>query len=92
VTVIAREKDSVAIEDTDFWKEMQTNRVGNLLTTARLKVGLTQKQLAEKTGIKQNMVSEYGKGRGRITKTMASKFAVILRAKSTRLQAGIKLQ
>ncbi len=29
--------DSVPIEETDFWKEMQSNRVGNLLAGARLK-------------------------------------------------------
>ena len=26
--------DSIAIEETDFWKEMQSNRVGNLLSAA----------------------------------------------------------
>ena len=63
--MVAREEDSVAIEDTDFWEEMQTDRVGNLLAAARLKAGLTQKQLAGKAGIKQNMVSDYEKGRRR---------------------------
>jgi len=87
ITVIAREEDSVAIEDTDFWKEMQTNRVGNLLAAARLKAGLTQKRLAEKAGIKQNMVSDYEKGRRRLTKAMASKFALILKIKPARLHA-----
>ena len=23
--------ESIAVEDTDFWKEMQSNRIGNLL-------------------------------------------------------------
>jgi ribosome-binding protein aMBF1 (putative translation factor) len=86
VTVINPEVESVPIEDTDFWKEMQNNRVGNLLAAARLKMGLTQKQLAEKAGIKQNMISDYEKGRRRLTKQMASKFAVILSIKTVRLQ------
>jgi len=40
--------DNIPVEETDFWKEMQSNRVGNLLAGARLKAGLTQAQLAEK--------------------------------------------
>ena len=46
--------DSIAIEETDFWKEMQSNRIGNLLSAARLKANLSQAQLAEKLGIRQN--------------------------------------
>ena len=51
--------DSIPVEDTDFWKEMQSNRVGNLLAGARLKAGMTQAQLARKLGIRQNMISDY---------------------------------
>jgi hypothetical protein len=29
--------ESIAVEETDFWKEMQSNRIGNLLSVARLK-------------------------------------------------------
>jgi len=36
--------------------------MGNLLSAARLKVGLLQSQLAEKLGIRQNMVSDYERG------------------------------
>jgi hypothetical protein len=43
---------SVPIEETTFWKTMQTNRVGNLLEGYRLKAGVTQAMLAEKTGIR----------------------------------------
>jgi ribosome-binding protein aMBF1 (putative translation factor) len=86
ITVVGGEADSIPIEETDFWKEMQSNRVGNLLAAARLKNGLTQKQLAEKAGIKQNMISDYEKGRRRLTKKMASRFADILKVESSRLQ------
>jgi transcriptional regulator with XRE-family HTH domain len=48
-------------------------------------MGLTQKQLAEKADIKQNMISDYEKGRRRLTKQMAAKFAVILEIKPARL-------
>ena len=59
--------ESVAIEETNFWKEMQSNRVGNLLSAARLKTNLSQSQLAEKLGIRQNMVSDYERGKRRLS-------------------------
>ena len=83
ITVI--EEESVPIEETDFWREMNVNRVGNLLHAARLKRGWTQKQLAEESGIKQNMVSDYEKGRRRLTKQMAAKFADIFVISPNRL-------
>jgi ribosome-binding protein aMBF1 (putative translation factor) len=86
VTVIEPDEESIPIKETDFWQEMQTNRVGNLLAAARLKKGFTQAQLAVKAGVKQNMISDYEKGRRRLTKQMASKFAVILGIKPARLQ------
>jgi DNA-binding XRE family transcriptional regulator len=54
--------ESVAVEETDFWKEMQSNRIGNLLAGSRLKAKLSQTQLAEKLGIRQNMISDYETG------------------------------
>ena len=36
VSILTNERsDSIPIEETDFWKEMQSNRVGNLLAGAR---------------------------------------------------------
>jgi hypothetical protein len=55
VTVVNPEGDSVSIEDTDFWKEMQNNRVGNLLAADRLKMDLTQKQMASKFAVILNI-------------------------------------
>jgi len=50
VVVLADEPDDefVPIESTEYWKEMERNRIGNLLAGSRLKAGLTQAQLAEK--------------------------------------------
>ncbi|NQU63805.1 MAG: helix-turn-helix transcriptional regulator, partial [SAR324 cluster bacterium] len=61
VTVLTENSstDSIPVEQTDFWQEMQSNRVGNLLTAARLKAGLTQKEVANLVGIRQSMMSEY---------------------------------
>jgi len=56
------EEEFVPIEGTQYWREMEKNRIGNLLAGARLKAGLTQTQLADKLGIRQNMVSDYEHG------------------------------
>jgi len=76
--------DTVRIEDTDFYREMEVNRAGNLLEGARLKAGMSQKQLADAVGIRQTMVSEFENGRRRITKSMAKRFAAVLKLKPER--------
>jgi ribosome-binding protein aMBF1 (putative translation factor) len=77
--------DKINIEETDFYKEMELNRAGNLLEAARLKAELSQKQLAEAMGIRQTMVSEFENGRRKITKNMAERFAKELKIKPERL-------
>ena len=78
------EDDSVSIEETDFWKEMQSNRIGNLLVAARLKANLSQSQLAQKLGIRQNMISDYERGKRRLTADMAKRIAETLNVKVER--------
>jgi ribosome-binding protein aMBF1 (putative translation factor) len=85
VQVISGEDKKVNIEETDFYREMEVNRSGNLLEAARLKAGLSQKQLAEAVGIRQTMISEYESGRRRITKAIAGRFAKELKIKQERL-------
>jgi transcriptional regulator with XRE-family HTH domain len=75
----------IPIEETDFYKGMELNRAGNLLEAARIKAGLSQKQLAEAVGIRQTMVSEFENGRRRITKGMVGRFAKELKIKPERL-------
>jgi ribosome-binding protein aMBF1 (putative translation factor) len=77
--------DSIDIEETDFWKEMQSNRIGNLLSGARLKAKLSQAQLAEKLGIRQNMISDYERGKRRLSPSMAKRIAKILHIKVDRI-------
>jgi ribosome-binding protein aMBF1 (putative translation factor) len=77
--------ESVPIEETDFWKEMQSNRVGNLLSAARLKANLSQAQLAKKLGVRQNMISDYERGKRRLTQAMAKRIAEILDIKVERI-------
>ena len=71
-------EQTVPVEKTDFYREMQKNRVGNLLEAARLRAGLKQKELAEKVGVKQNMISDYERGRRRLTATMTRRIAEAL--------------
>jgi ribosome-binding protein aMBF1 (putative translation factor) len=77
--------DSVAIEEIDFWQEMQSNRIGNLLAGARLKANLTQARLAEKLGIRQNMISDYERGKRRLSPEMAARISEILDIKADRI-------
>ena len=79
------DSESIAVEDTDFWKEMQSNRIGNLLAGARLKARLSQAQLAEKLGIRQNMISDYERGKRRLSPAMAKRIANILHVKVDRI-------
>jgi ribosome-binding protein aMBF1 (putative translation factor) len=90
VTVLADEpKDGFAsIESTDYWKEMEKNRVGNLLAGARLKAGMTQVQLADSLGIRQNMVSDYERGRRTYSDAMAKRLSKTLKVKEERLRYG----
>ena len=90
VTVLAVDEDeaSLPVEETGFWKEMEKNRVGNILVGARLKVGLTQEQLADKLEIRQNMVSDYERGRRALSPEMARRFSSILQVREARLKYG----
>ena len=90
VAVLVEEPNDelVPIENTEYWKEMEKNRVGNLLGGARLKAGLTQAQLAEKLGIRQNMVSDYERGRRVYSAAMAKRLSKVLKVKEEHLRYG----
>ena len=90
VAVLAEEQEEefVSIESTAYWKEMEKNRVGNLLSGARLKAGLTQAQLADKLGIQQNMVSDYERGRRTYSDAMAKRLSKTLKVKEEHLKYG----
>ena len=90
VTVLADEPEDafVPIESTEYWKEMEKNRVGNLLAGARLKAGLTQAQLAARLGIRQNMVSDYERGRRTYSDDMARRLSKVLQVREEHLRYG----
>jgi len=86
VSILSSENEgSIPMEETDFWKEMQSNRVGNLLAGARLKANLTQAQLAAKLDVRQNMISDYERGKRRLSPSMAKRIAKILNINIDRL-------
>ncbi len=86
VSILTSDQDeSVAVEETDFWQEMQSNRIGNLLSAARLKANFSQSKLAEKLGIRQNMISDYERGKRRLTPDMAKRIAKTLKIKVERI-------
>jgi DNA-binding XRE family transcriptional regulator len=92
VTVLAEGADDefVAIENTQYWKEMEKNRIGNLLAGSRLKAGMTQAQLAEKLGIRQNMISDYEHGRRTYSDAMARRLSTTLNVREEHLRYGSK--
>ena len=59
--------------ETDWWKEMATP--GNLLAGYRLKHNLTQRQLAEMTGISYSTISAYETGKRPLSQRTAVKLA-----------------
>ena len=77
---------TISVEETAFWKEMEKNRIGNLLAGARLKAGLTQGQLAKQLAIRQNMISDYERGRRPLSPSMAKRFSSVLHVKESRLK------
>ena len=86
VLVPTEEEESVPIEETEFWKEMERNRTGNLLAGARLKAGLTQGELGGRMGIGQSMISDYERGKRSLTPGMAKRFSKALNINGKHLQ------
>lgn len=78
----------VPIESTEFWREMERNRVGNLLAGARLKAGLTQGELAGKLQVRQNMVSDYERGKRPLSQAMAKRLGSVLQIREESLAYG----
>ncbi|MCX6559098.1 MAG: helix-turn-helix transcriptional regulator [Candidatus Aminicenantes bacterium] len=90
ISVLASDDEEALapIESTEFWKEMEKNRVGNLLAGARLKAGLTQGELAGKLEIRQNMVSDYERGKRSLSAAMAKRFGSTLQIREEQLAYG----
>lgn len=72
---------SVPIRETDWW---QQNR-HRILAGARHRAGLTQHELAKRSGIRQSTISEYERGKRRLTLRTAMRLAEALGTEPERL-------
>ena len=76
IEVLAADDDEtlVNIRDSEYWKTEVTP--GTLLTGFRLKHGLTQNELAEKSGVSQVMISDYETGKRKLSQKPVSIWVV----------------
>ena len=75
-TIQNDDEEYVNIEETDWWKEMNTP--GNALAGYRLKHNLTQVKLAKLAGMSYAVISAYEHDRRRITPLAARRLAAAL--------------
>ena len=71
IPAVGGDDDAVDINDTEWWAKMRKR----ILAGFRLKAGLTQRQLAELSGIRQTVISEYENGKRPLTMAAALKLA-----------------
>ena len=75
VAIQEDDEASVPFRETEFWKETTP---GDLLAGIRLMHRLTQKQLAEMSGIHKVAISDYETGRRKLTKKAAFRLATAM--------------
>lgn len=73
-TVLSDDEEIIFCQPTE-----EEETVGIMLRGARVRLNITQKELAEKTGIKQSRISEYEKDKRPIPQDAAVKFANVLK-------------
>lgn len=76
----------IDIEESEFWR----NNCFRILAGYRLRAGITQKQLAAMTGIRQSVISEYERGKRNMTLAAAIKFGKALNVEPERLMRAAK--
>lgn len=81
-------EEVLEIRDTDWWQERDVNRAGHLLAGSRLKLGMTQAQLAAKTGFTASVISAYENGRRPISMKAALRLAPVLELDPKELGEG----
>ena len=67
--------ESVDVFETDFWKN---SKPGDFIVGSRLKHELTQKKLAELSGIPQTVISEYENNKRKVSRKAAIQLAKAL--------------
>lgn len=76
--ILDDENSTVNWEDTAVYKKFKKNSPGIALKTHRENANLSQKELAEKLGIKQHHISEMERGLRGISVNMGHKLAKVL--------------
>ena len=73
---IRNHDDSIPYQESFVYRETSTNRIGGRIKALRRREGLTQEQLAKKSGIRQAHISEIETGKRQIKNVVtAKKFA-----------------
>ena len=77
ISILSDNSDDESVDafETAFWKQTSP---GDLLQGFRLKHGLSQKELAEKSGIPQTVISACENGKRKLTRRTAMKLAAAL--------------
>jgi ribosome-binding protein aMBF1 (putative translation factor) len=73
--------DTVELNSTSWWKKNKHRALAGF----RHKIDMTQKQLAERTGFPQSVISEYERGKRKLTLKAAMKLAKALKVKPEQL-------
>lgn len=78
--MFAEDKDLLAKEDKELAK-----KIGTLLLSLREEAGMTQEQLAEKSGLQSNSIYRYEVGERKMNLVTAVRVAKVLKVSITRL-------
>ena len=81
---VADDEELIPVNETEWWETMKHQ----LLAGARLKHGMSQEELAEKSGIAQSVISQYESGRRKITMRAAIKLGKALGEAPEKLMAN----
>lgn len=79
----ADDEELIPVNETEWWQTMKHQ----LLAGARLKHGMSQEMLAEKSGIAQSVISQYESGKRKITMRAAIKLGRALGEAPEKLMA-----
>ena len=75
---VSYEKESdgtISVRETDWWEEREEQRPGVYVRGGRYKLGVSQKELSELTGIAVPVISDYENNKRKITEKAAYKLA-----------------
>lgn len=77
------DNETVELRSTEWWQKNKHR----ILAGARHKIDMTQKELAKQSGIRQSVISEYERGKRRVTLKAAIKLAKVLMTTPEHLMA-----